>query len=110
MKPIILLKLTATVLIAVLLVFIATHPAFLAVAGTDYFLFTTLLGVVVIHLRLGPRLLDLAVLVAGTVTLCLLAPRMVSFPVSQFAYLSLPGLVSLSMLPARMIWGSPEQR
>jgi len=110
MKPMVLLKLTGTVLIAVLIVFVATHPAFLTIAGTDYFLFTTLLGVVLIHLRLSPTLLDGALLIAGTAALCVLAPRMVSFPVSQFAYLSLPGLVSLAVLPARMIWGKADRQ
>ena len=75
MKPIILLKLIGTVLIAVLIELVATHPAFLAITGTDYILFTTLLGVVLIHLRLNPKLADVAVLVAGTSVLCLLAPR-----------------------------------
>jgi len=110
MKPIVLLKLTGTGLIAVLVVFVATHPAFLAIAGTDYFLFTTLLGVVVIHLRLSPKLLDLAVLIAGIAALGLLAPRMVSFPVSQFAYLSMPGMVSLAVLPGRIIWGQGDRK
>src|SRR5262245_11253392 len=110
MKPIVLLKLIGTVLIAVLIVLVATHPAFLTIAGTDYFLFTTLLGVVLIHLRLSPRMLDVAVLIAGTAALCLLARRMVGFPVSQFAYLSLPGLVSVSVLSARIIWGKGDER
>lgn len=110
MKPIVLLKLSGTVLVAVFIVLVATHPAFLTIAGTDYFLFTTLLGVVLIHLRLSPKLLDVAVLIAGTAALCLLAPRMVSFPVTQFAYLSLPGLVSLTGLSARIIWAKGDER
>jgi hypothetical protein len=61
-----------------LIVIVAMHPRFLFMAGVDYFFFTTLLGVVLIHLRLRPKLVDLAAVVGGLALLCLLAPRMVT--------------------------------
>ena len=110
MKPIVLLKLSATALLVALIVIVAMHPRFLLMAGVDYFFFTTLLGVVLIHLRLRPKLVDLAAVVGGSALLCLLAPRMVSFHVTSFAFLSLPGLVSFAVLAVRWLWTEKTER
>lgn len=110
MEPKNLLRLCATAAIVVVSCLVAFHPGFLWVAGADYFLFTTLLGVVLIHLRLKPTWLDLLLVCAGSVLLCIAAPRVVPFALTKFAYLSLPGMVSVAVMAGRCVWSRPDRR
>jgi len=110
MQPGQLLKLCATAAIVAAVAFIAFYPEFLWIARSDYFLFTTLLGVVLIHLRLQPTWLDILLVTVGSVLLCAMAPRMAPFSLTAFAYLSFPGLVSVAVMAGRCVWNRFDRR
>jgi len=110
MQPRQLLKLCATAAIVAAIAFVAFYPEFLWIARSDYFLFTTLLGVVLIHLRLKPTWLDVLLVSVGSVLLCAMAPRMAPFSLTAFAYLSFPGLVSAAVMAGRCVWNRSERR
>jgi len=105
-----LLKVCATAVITAVAALVAFQPEFLWIARSDYFLFTTLLGVVLIHLRLKSAWWDFLLVSGGTLALCMIAQKMVPFPLTAFAYLSFPGLISGAVMAGRCVWNRSDRR
>ena len=104
------LRLTLTILFAALTVFIALHPYFQFLATSNYFVYTTFFSIVIIHLRIRPRLNDIVLLLLSTTALVLLAAKMQTYHQLFHLALAIAGLSSLCILAIKTLWAEGAAR
>jgi hypothetical protein len=104
------LRVLLTILFVAGLCLAAQNPYFLRLAKTEYTLFTTLLSVTVLLIRIRHSTRDLVVLALATVAFLMLASRADHFHPGVPLTLSVLGLASLAVLGVLAFWASGTSR
>lgn len=90
-------------------IFSFVSRAFYLEALVDAFFALTLASVVILHLRVSPKLLDAVLVVGGTGLMAIVCFGWLHYPYTVMPWFSLAGLSSLLILAIRLIW-SREKR
>jgi hypothetical protein len=89
---------------------VARNPYFVHLAKTEFTLFTTILGVTVLHLRIRHSLSEFGMLALSALALMAVASQRDHFPPGMPLSLTLLGLASLTILGIRAAWSIAGQR
>ncbi|HMD31680.1 MAG TPA: phosphatase PAP2 family protein, partial [Candidatus Acidoferrales bacterium] len=103
------MKALLTVAWVVCLVSLGTSRQFYTEAMVDAFFGLALASVVIIHLRVRPRWLDAALIVAGTALLAAVDFGVLHYPPRVMAWFSFLGLSSFLILSIRGIWDAERR-
>jgi hypothetical protein len=102
-------KIALTLLLIAAAVMLGFGRQFYTEAMVDAFFGFALASVVIIHLRVRPRWLDVGLIAAGTALLAVVDFQILHYPPKLMAWFSFLGLSSFVIMAARSIW-SPERR
>jgi PAP2 superfamily len=99
-----LIRLLLTLTLVACAVMLGVSRRFYTEAMVDAFFGIALASVVIIHLRVRPRWLDVGLMTAGTVALAVVDFQILHYPPRMMAWFSFSGLSSFVIMAVRTIW------
>ncbi len=102
-------KIVLTVLLVVAAVMLGVARQFYTEAMVDAFFAFALASVVIIHLRVRPRWLDVGLIAAGTALLAVVDFEVLHYPSRIMAWFSFLGLSSFVIMAVRSIWNQERR-
>jgi hypothetical protein len=97
-------KIALTSLLVAAALALGLSREFYTEALVDGFFAFALASILIIHLRISPRWLDVGLVSAGTLSLALVDFEILHYPLKLVAWLSFLGLTSLIVMAARTVW------